>query len=101
MTKFPDTKRILGKRIILEELLCQISSCIIKFGTTTKQRCRSVEKIEYPNMCMYNYKHLRTGRGAKNIPFRKYSIFNKWCLKMGCSHIEKLNGTHIYNPAQR
>jgi hypothetical protein len=55
-----------------------------------KQTWRQVEPIEYPDMNPCEYTYLIFDKGAKNIRWRKDSLFNKWWWENWISTCRKL-----------
>jgi hypothetical protein len=47
-------------------------------------------RIEDPDMSPHSYTHLIFGKGAKNIQWRKDSLFSKWCWENWISTCRKL-----------
>jgi hypothetical protein len=53
-------------------------------------------RIEDSEIKPYNYRHLIFDQGAKNIHWRKDSVFNKWCWRNQLSTCKRLKlGTYL------
>ena len=63
-----------------------------------RQKYRSMEQIESPDINPCTYGHLIFEKGGKNIRWRKDNIFNKWCWEKWSTTCRRMKLEHFLTP---
>jgi hypothetical protein len=76
-----NNKRTSG-RITISDLRLHYRAIVLKSAWYwyNDRQVEQWNRIEDPKMKPHTYGHLIFGKRAKTIQWKKYSIFNKWCL---------------------
>ena len=66
-----------------------------------RQKYRSMEQIESPEINPHTYGHLIFGKGGKNIQWRKDNLFNKWYWENWSTICKRMKLEHFLIPCTK